>query len=273
MATAAPYRVGAATFAPASGAPGAARASEREVVLAAKAWEADGREQLIETFLPLIRGVARIYRGSAAVDRTELMQAGIVGLLHALDQYDPTLGTPFWAYACWWVRRSMQQLVSELTRPVVLSDRALRQLARVKDAQRDHVQAHGAEPTLRDLASATGMRREQVETLIAADRKPRGLEEPVHGDEESTSTFGDMLADPRAQDAYDRVPRRLAAQELGTLLRLLTERERRVVRARYGLDGREQTLRELAGRLGISAERVRQIEQEALGKLRVAVEG
>ena len=270
MAIAVPRRAGAATLAPASAPPGAPRPSERDVVLAAKAWDVEGREQLIETFLPLIRGVARIYRGSAAVDRTELMQAGIVGLLHALDQYDPQLGTPFWAYASWWVRRSMQQLVSELTRPVVLSDRALRQLARVKDAQRDHLQAHGAEPTLRDLASATGMRREQVETLIAADRKPRGLEEPVHGDDDSASTFGDLLADPRAEDAYERVPRRLAAQGLDGLLAVLTDRERRVLRARYGLDGPEQTLRELAERLGISAERVRQIEQEALGKLRVA---
>jgi RNA polymerase primary sigma factor len=271
MATAVRHREVPPTPARPHGGPPWIRGSEREVVLAAKAWEGDGREQLIETFLPLIRGVARIYRGSTAVNRTELLQAGIVGLLHALDQYNPALGTPFWAYACWWVRRSMQQLVSELTRPVVLSDRALRQLARVKDAQRDHVQAHGAEPTLRELALATGMRREQVETLIAADRKPRGLEEPVHGDEDSTSTFGDLLADPRAEDAYERVPRRLAAEELGSLLRLLTERERRVLRARYGLDGREQTLRELAETLGISAERVRQIEQEALGKLRVAV--
>jgi RNA polymerase sigma factor (sigma-70 family) len=258
-------------LAPASGPPGVPRVSERDVVLAAKAAEAGSRERLIETFLPLIRGVARIYRGSAAVNRTELMQAGIVGLLYALDQYDLALGTPFWAYAGWWVRRSMQQLVSELTRPVVLSDRALRQLARVKDAQREHVQAHGAEPTLGDLATATGMRREQVETLIAADRKPRGLEEPLHGDEESTSTFGDLLADPGAEDAYERVPRLLAAKQLGGLLGLLSDRERRVLRARYGLDGREQTLRELAERLGVSPERVRQIEQEALGKLRVAV--
>jgi RNA polymerase sigma factor (sigma-70 family) len=251
--------------------PGPSRVSEREVVLAAKASDGDGRERLTETFLPLIRSVARIYRGSAAVDRTELMQAGVVGLLHALEQYDPTLGTPFWAYASWWVRRSMQQLVSELTRPVVLSDRALRQLARVKDAQREHLQSHGAEPTLRDLASETGMRPQQVETLMAADRKPRGLEEPVHGDEDTTSTFGDLLADPRAEDAYESVPRRLAAAELGSLLRLLTERERLIVRARYGLGGPEQTLRELAANLGISAERVRQIEQEALGKLRLAV--
>jgi RNA polymerase primary sigma factor len=256
--------------APAGRPPGVPRGSEHDVVLAAKAAEPGSRERLIEIFLPLIRGVARIYRGSGAVDRAELMQAGIVGLLYALDQYDPALGTPFWAYACWWVRRSMQQLVSELTRPVVLSDRALRQLARVKDARRDHMQAHGAEPTLGDLAIATGMRREQVETLIAADRKPRGLEEPVHGDE-AASTFGDLLADPRAEDAYERVPRLLAAKQLGGLLGRLSDRERRVVRARYGLDGREQTLRELAERLGVSPERVRQIEQEALGKLRVAV--
>src|SRR4051794_23540607 len=103
---------------------------ERELVLAAEEGDPGARDRLIQAFWPLIGSVARIYRSSAAVDRTELMQEGVVGLLRALERFDPSRGTPFWAYASWWVRQAMQQLVSELTRPVVLSDRALRQLAR-----------------------------------------------------------------------------------------------------------------------------------------------
>jgi RNA polymerase sigma factor (sigma-70 family) len=241
---------------------------ERRLVLAAKRDEVQ-RALLVDTFVPLIASVARIYRGSNAVDRSELMQEGAVGLLRALQRYDPALDTPFWAYASWWVRQAMQQLVSELTRPVVLSDRAVRQLARVKDAQRRHLQSHGKEPTPADLAAATGLGRDQVERLIAAERKPRGLEEPINGDEGVVGSFGDLLADPRAEDAYDGVPARMEVDALPGMLCVLSDRERMVLGGRYGLGGRpERTLRELAVTLGVSAERVRQIEQAALDKLR-----
>lgn len=250
--------------------PRLAPAVEHRLVLAAKARRTGACNALIDAFSPLIGSVARLYRGSAAVDRSELMQEGVVGLLRALERYDPELGTPFWAYASWWVRQAMQQLVSEMTRPVVLSDRALRQLARVKDAHREHMQENGREPTCGELADHTGLRREQVENLIAAERKPRALDEPVGGEDDGVGTFGELLADPRAEEAYDRVPRQLEAARLPDLLDGLSDRERAIVRARYGLDGPERTLRELATGLGVSAERVRQIEQEALGKLREA---
>ena len=244
-------------------------ARERRLVLVAKDHGPAERGELVDAFLPLIVSTARIYRGSA-IARPELVQAGVVGLLRALERFDPALGTPFWAYASWWVRQAMQQLVSELSRPVVLSDRAQRQLARVKDAHREHLQTHTREPSPGELAEQTGLSRQQVENLIAAERKPRGLEEPVNGDEGVVGTFGDLLADPVAEDAYERVPGRLEVAELPRLLGRLTDRERTIVRERYGLDGPEKTLRELAVRLGVSAERVRQIEQEALGKLRSA---
>jgi RNA polymerase primary sigma factor len=247
-------------------APGA----ERGLVAAAKVREPDSREALIDAYVPLIASVARIYRGSPAVDRSELMQAGVMGLLRALERFDLELGTPFWAYASWWVRQAMQQLVSELDRAVVLSDRALRQLARVRDAQREHLQQHGSEPSCADLAARAGLRREHVEQLIAAERKPRGLEEPVGGDEGVGGTFGDLLADPVAEDAYERVPTRLESLRLRALLEELDAREQAIVSARFGLDGPERTLRELAVVLGVSAERVRQVEQVALDKLREA---
>ena len=247
-------------------------ALERELVLAAKAGDNDARDELIGAFQPLIATTARIYRNSAAVDRSELMQDGVVGLLRALNRYDTNLDTPFWAYASWWVRQAMQQLVSELTRPVVLSDRAVRQLARIKDARRRFLQDHGREPTCRDLAEETELTRSQVENLIVAERCPRALEEPVNGDEGAIASFGDLLADPGAEEAYEEVPRRLAVEELPQLLRVLDERERVIVDGRFGLGCREQTLRELASGLGVSAERVRQIEQRALGKLRDAID-
>jgi RNA polymerase primary sigma factor len=198
------------------------------------------------------------------------MQAGVVGLLRALERYDPSLGTPFWAYATWWVRQAMQQLVADLSRPVVLSDRALRHLARLQDARRALMQRIGREPTTAELMLASGLSRAQMESLLAVERRPRPLDEPVHGEESTAASFGESLADPRAEDPFDAVPRRSEAESLPEMLDVLTERERMVVRARYGFDGPDRTLRELAAVLGVSAERVRQIQEGALEKLRAA---
>jgi RNA polymerase primary sigma factor len=248
-------------------------ALERKLVLAAKRGDPGARGQLVETFLPLIASVARIYRGSRAVEHAELMQDGVVGLLRALERFDARRGTPFWAYASWWVRQAMQELVAELTGPVVLSDRALRQLARVKTARRSHLQAHKREPSTAELVATTGLTRDKVEALVAVDRTPRALGEPLGDDGETFDTFGELLADPTAQDAYDRVDRRLQADELRSQPSKLCDRERAVLGARYGLNGPEQTLRQIGGALHLSAERVRQIEEQALEKLRAAACG
>jgi RNA polymerase primary sigma factor len=251
--------------------PALQQGQERELVLAAQTGDRRARAQLVEAFLPLIGSIARLYRESPRVARVELLQEGVVGLLRALERYDPDRGTPFWAYASWWVRQAMQQLVSELTRPVVLSDRALRQLARVRDAHRQVVRETGREPGRTQLAERAGLSGEQVDNLLAVDRSPRSIDEPVSGDEGQIGALGELLADPLAEGEYERVLEAIEAEELLSLLSGLSERERAILRLRYGLDtGREETLREIAGRLGLSAERVRQLEERALGKLAVA---
>jgi RNA polymerase primary sigma factor len=242
--------------------------AERELVLAARRNDGDARDRLIEEFLPLIGSVARVYRRSRAVDRAELMQEGVVGVLRALQRYDPSLGTPFWGYAAWWVRQAMQQLVAELSRPVVLSDRALRQLAHVRDARHEHLRTHGREPTHRELAETCGLSAAQLDSLLVAEREPRGIEEPIGGMTDSGVTFGDLVADPRAEDAFEDIGLRLGVPYIPMLMECLSERERMVVAARFGLGQRPCTLPELAPLLGVSSERVRQIEQCALERMR-----
>ncbi len=245
-------------------------AREHQLVVAAKSGEKRAREELVEAFLPLIAGVARVYRSSAAITRTELMQEGVVGLLRALERFDPALGVPFWGYASWWVRQAMQQLVAELTRPMVLSDRALRHLAQLKRAHGQHFADHGREPSGDQLAASTGLSHAQVGELMALERMPQSVEEPIQGPEGEIGSLGELLADPLATDAYEQLLDHAEIEQIRALLGSLTDRERMVLRARYGLDGPEQSLREIGEQIGLSGERVRQIENRALGKLRNA---
>jgi len=243
---------------------------ERGLVAAAQAGDARARAQLVEAFTPLVASVARVYRDSPRVERVELLQEGVVGLLRALERFDPSRGVPFWAYASWWVRQAMQQVVAELTGPVVLSDRALRQLSRIKDAHGSAMRETGREPDRADLAQRTGLTVEQIGDLTAVDRAPRSIDEPVAAEDGVVGTFGELLADPLAEGEYERVLEAIERQELLALLADLSDRDREILRARYGLEGAEQSLRQVAGRLGLSAERVRQLEQRALGKLAAA---
>jgi RNA polymerase sigma factor (sigma-70 family) len=241
--------------------------AERALVTAAQGGDMTARARLVEAFTPLIASVARIYRESPQIERVELLQEGVVGLLRAIERYDPDRGVPFWGYATFWVRQAMQQLVAELTRPLVLSDRALRHLSHVREAHREALLESGREPASEELATRAGLTVEQVESVLAADRPARSTDEPVEADDGAVGRFGDLLVDPLAQDEYERVLDAIEVQELLSLLSGLSDRERAVLAARYGLAGEEQSLREVGERLGVSAERVRQLERRALGKL------
>jgi RNA polymerase sigma factor (sigma-70 family) len=243
---------------------------ERALVRAAARGDQAARDELVEAFTPLIANVARRYVRVPRVDRAEVMQEGIAGLLEAVRRYNPDLGTPFWAYAVWWVRRGIQRLVAQVSRPVVLSDPALRKLAWLRDARSALIRAGNAEPTSDELAASSGLSREQVDSLLAADRASRGLDEPSGCGE--GSTLAEAIADPLSGQEYDHV---FDVEARGLVRRLaegLGDRERTVVCSHYGIGGPARTLRELGDGLGVSAERVRQIEERALAKLRDAFE-
>jgi RNA polymerase sigma factor (sigma-70 family) len=243
---------------------------ERDLVAATEAGDRLATEELVDACLPAIDGVAYRYRNFPTLQRAELRQEGVVGLLRAAKRYDQTFGTPFWAYASWWVRQAMQQLVAELTGPVVLSDRAARHLVHVKRARLAYQQAHRREPSTGELADAADLTLEQVEDLLEVERTPRGLDERLPGDDEAPATVGERLADPATDDAYGRVEDLLEGEYLRHLTAGLDERERDIVFAHHGIDCRQRTLREIAGGLQLSVERVRQLEERALEKLRQA---
>jgi RNA polymerase primary sigma factor len=241
---------------------------ELELVVATEGGDEAACRQLVQSFLPAIGGLARRFDSGGRVQRADLMQEGIAALLFAARRYDPRLKTPFWGYASFWVRKAMQELVAEVARPAALSDYAVRALAQLKTARREHLEDAGTEPTRSELAAATGFTTTQVESLLAIDRAARSLDELSGGGEDATATtVGETIADPGAEDEYEHV---LDEIEVRDLAERLDARERRVLWRHYGLGRPAETLTKIGAELGVSAERVRQIEAEALEKLRAA---
>jgi RNA polymerase primary sigma factor len=234
---------------------------ERDLVIAAECGDSDACRKLVETFLPAIAALAVGFQSQVAENR-ELLQEGVAGLLFAAHRYDATLDTPFWAYASFWVRKAMQEFVADLARPVSLSDRAVRDLARLKKTRREYQQAHRADPTSAELSAATGLTRTQLESLEATERAPQAVDDEL---------AADTIVDPGAEQAYQEVLDELEIGYLRDLTDELDERERIVVCAHYGLGEQQKTLGEIGARLGLTAERARQIEVGALRKLRAGL--
>ena len=239
-------------------------------MIAAECGDSDACRKLVEAFLPAISALATGFHGDA-VEHRELLQEGVAGLLFAARRYDPGLNTPFWAYASFWVRKAMQEFVADVARPVSLSDRAVRNLARLRSARREYEQTYGAEPSAEELSRSTGLTRSQLESLQATERTPRAIEEPLGSESELTATFGETIADPAAEQAYQELLDELEMGYVRDLTTGLDERERAVIRAHYGLGQQPQTLSEIGAGLGLTAERARQIEAAALNKLRAGL--
>jgi RNA polymerase sigma factor (sigma-70 family) len=232
----------------------------------ARAGDRAAREELIRRLLPLVHSTARRYR-TEGLEQADLLQEGIVGLLRALHRFDPDRGVPFAAFATWWIRQSLQEARSDFMRPLRLPPKALRQLSQLKSEHQRIYQGERRSARVAELAERTNIELEQAEALMVADARERRLDEPIGMDGE-LGTLGDLLEDPLSAAAYEDVVDAVAGAQVRGLLSRLTEREREIVRARFGFDAPAEKLSQVGERLGVSAERVRQIEERALAKLR-----
>jgi len=235
----------------------------------AKAGDEVAREELIRRLLPLVHSTARRYR-TEGLEQADLLQEGIVGLLRALQRFDPERGVPFAAFATWWIRQSLQEARSDFMRPLRLPPKALRQLSQLKSEHQRIYQGERRSAKVAELAERTNIELEQAEALMVADARERSLDEPIISMDAELGTLGDLLEDPLSAAAYEDVVDAIAGEQLRGLLSRLTDRERDVVGARFGFDAPAEKLAEVGERLGVSAERVRQIEERALAKLRSA---
>jgi RNA polymerase primary sigma factor len=248
-------------------------AQERDLVIATEAGDDRACRDLVNAFLPQIAVLAAAFHHGPGVTRRELVQEGVAGLLVAARRFDAALGSPFWGYASFWVRKAMQEFVAEMARPVSLSDRAVRQLAEVRSARSDILAQRRLDPSAEELSRLTGLARSHVERLQATERVAWSLEAPT-SDGMSAETVGDRIADPGAERAFDGVLDEIELRETRALTGLLDDRERGVIHAHYGLGGEPpRTLRSIGESLGLTAERVRQIEARGLAKLRASRAG
>jgi RNA polymerase sigma factor (sigma-70 family) len=246
-------------------------ANDETTRLACRALAGDSaaREQLIDRLLPLVGSLARSYQAEG-LDRTDLIQEGVVGILRSLERYDPELGVPFPAYATWWIRRALQDARSDFIRPFRLPPKALRQLSQLKSEHQRIYQAEHRSAGVAELAGRMAIDPAQAEALAAADARVRSLDEPLAGGEAEIGSLGDLIEDPLSAEVYEEVLDAVAGEQLRALLARLSDREREVVNARFGFARESERLVDIGERLGVSAERVRQIEERALAKLRHA---
>ena len=239
-----------------------------EVDLAQRAAAGDelARRTLIESNLRLVIAIARRYT-STGVPLIDLIQEGNLGLMRAAEKFDYRRGCHFGTYATWWIRQAVSRAAGEQSRLIHLPEHVATRLRKVRRVAAQLSQESGLDPLPEQIAEACNIDVNEVVDLLSIVEQPVSLDAPV--DDEARYSLADTLEDSAAPAPAETASQHLLGEELHRALALLTPRERSVITLRYGIgDGRSRTLLEVGKELGISRERVRQLEVVALMKLR-----
>ena len=243
---------------------------EEEYDLAVRAQKGDekARERLINGNLRFVVAVAKKYQGQG-LPLEDLIDEGNIGLLIALDKFEPDKGYHFISYAVWWIRQSIMKAISEKGRTVRLPLNRSNELMQIQKAQKAIMhEKETTDPSVEDVAAATGLDPKLISDLISISGDVVSFDSPVKKGEDSDSTFGDFI-EAQEQGPEDQVMEQSMRTAVRGLLSTLSDKEQDIITRRFGLDGtKPMSLKEIGEVYGLTKERIRQIEKRALERLR-----
>lgn len=216
--------------------------------------------------LRLVYAIARRYAGSG-LEMEDLIQEGTVGLIRAVDKFDPERGVAFSTYATWWIRQSIGRALDNTARLIRIPSHLVSTAAAIRKASLE-LDGRVGESTVAAIADAAGVNPEVGVALLQATAAPISIDAPAHS--ESDTTLGELIADRTSSDPETAAVRQEVRDAVRRLLEHLPARDRAIIRARFGFNGRPETLDAIAERYHLSAERIRQIEARALARLQHA---